>query len=509
MSEISLIDQFKRGGCLPHQAEFAAQFVAADSAPKHLLVSGPGLGKTFVTASIVNHTFVSGQARRILVLCPASLVAQWQHVLLHHGPTMPVITVDRRTLREFEDKQTDAKSIWPTSAVVVMSIDFASIPDVTEQLAQAGWDLLVVDEFHRIKPKTNRYKCLAILLSRSPAMRMMMLTSQRTWSELTVDPDSDLMLRGTVVTEWLPKAITDQNGRPLLQEVKFEWITYRRKVDEVAVLSSLQERLRTSGQESESSQFLASILLQCGSSSLFALEQRLRRICQRRDRFVHGKEDGVRENAERKDVEAETEVLDSVENGELSLQVGQFADQMLSAIEDVESDSKLDTLVGFLSGMDKGRIGLRICIVTRFFDTASYLETTLREHFSAVAKMHGSLSAIDREQVLDTFDKSGGILIVTEAMSMVMPDVTGVIFYDLPLNPVVLDARIGDFVRIGRREPVRLFAFTDETNALLIESLQKKIADIGGIIGERPLDVAFQKEFHEALFPNANGSNPT
>ena len=42
MNNANLINAFQEKGCFPHQAEFAAEFFATDSARKQLLVSEPG-----------------------------------------------------------------------------------------------------------------------------------------------------------------------------------------------------------------------------------------------------------------------------------------------------------------------------------------------------------------------------------------------------------------------------------------------------------------------------------
>jgi hypothetical protein len=63
------------------------------------------------------------------------------------------------------------------------------------------------------------------------------------------------------------------------------------------------------------------------------------------------------------------------------------------------------------------------------------------------------------------------------------------------LDPAALDARIGQFIRIGLRGPVRLLAFTDDSSALIIEQLQRKLAEIEKALGEGEL----QKLVKEAL----------
>ena len=68
-------------------------------------------------------------------------------------------------------------------------------------------------------------------------------------------------------------------------------------------------------------------------------------------------------------------------------------------------------------------------------------------------------------------------------MSIPIPEVAAVIFYDLPMNPATLDARIGQFIRFGRSGPVHVFAFTDESDMLLIERLQRKAIEIKQALG--------------------------
>jgi superfamily II DNA/RNA helicase len=71
-----------------------------------------------------------------------------------------------------------------------------------------------------------------------------------------------------------------------------------------------------------------------------------------------------------------------------------------------------------------------------------------------------------------------------------MPEVAAVVFYDLPLNPTVLEARIGRFVRIGRKGPIQIVGFTDEADVLVIERLQRRIAEAKETLSEQEIEKA-------------------
>ena len=80
------------------------------------------------------------------------------------------------------------------------------------------------------------------------------------------------------------------------------------------------------------------------------------------------------------------------------------------------------------------------------------LETALREHHPRVATIVGALSFVEREHVLQEFTKNGGVLIVTESISSTIPEVAGVIFYDLPLNPRFLTHESDSSFVLGVRD---------------------------------------------------------
>jgi ATP-dependent helicase HepA len=489
MNGTDLLNTFMQRGCLPHQAELAAAFFAPDSARIHVLVSAPGLGKGFVAGAIVDHALASGQARRILLLSPSGLLTQWLSTIQRWHPGVPLIVVDRRGLRELEASRGVGEDFWPARAVVLMSVDFAKQADVADLLTCASWDLLVVDELQVITPETTQV--LVGLLGRCPKMRVLCLATGRVRADPGIDTSAEY-LRGAAITVWSPENLRDNEGKPLLPEVRFEWIAHERNADEVAILTHLQDFLQTIKTWNPATRMIAVTLLEAASSSLFALEQRLERLLQRRNELVHGMARVSDTMAEAGDLDTmEPRPQNMSEEMRMLLELDGLTEPLLRMLGDVTTDSKCDALVGLLNTLEveDSREG-RVCLLTRFVDTATYLEIALRDHYSHVRVLTGSLELREREQIVADFARSGGVLIATEAVEGVLPEVASVVFYDLPLKPGVLEGRLGAFVRVGRHGPIRVFAFADETRTLGIERLQRQVAETKAAVGEDEIEHA-------------------
>ena len=398
------------------------------------------------------------------------------------NPDVPCSIVDRRRLRELEAEERDA--IWAAVGVVIMSIDFAKREDVTEILTQTTWDLLVVDEAHQLASQTQRQRVVSELIEHCPEMRVLYL---RTLSQTLAGEEKDNPLfKDIETTVWSRETVHDRDGMPLLPEVQIEWIRHKRQPDEAAVLTQLQESLQAIAGFGQQGRFIGTLLLKAASSSLFALEQQLNRMRHRRNQIAHGLDKFLHESEDDSQLWSNDDVSDSQVDFQPPTLL-KFADRisdLLETLEDVSTDSKLDSLVSLL-----GKLGVltrsdrRVCTFTNYVDTATYLESAIGDQHSHVAAVTGSLSYKERERAVAAFAHNGGILIATSAMSIPLPEVAAVIFYDLPMNPTTLDARIGQFIRVGRSGPVHAFAFTDESETLIIERLQRRAIDVKQTLG--------------------------
>lgn len=484
MSTSNLQDAFKNRGCFPHQAEFAEKFFAEDSARKQVLLSAPGMGKRFVSAALVAHAVEAESAKRVLILTPSPLVAMWQDVVQRAAPNSAVISANIRKLRELEMKGTN--SLWPEAAVIVTSIDMAARSDIAGRFADTQWDLIVVDEAHRLNPQTQRFQLVAHLLDRCPAARVLLVRANSPRQRPRRDGQPDVVLRDAAITEWSRESVRGHDGAALFPETHFEWIVYERQAEESRILDTLQELLRTAAQTGPVARMQAATLLQTASSSLFALEQRLRRLNQPRKDIAQGIGATGEGDEDTNEVPFDVPQAD-VSPRELLLDSDSIS-RLLQMLEGVEADSKLEALLSLLSRAElTGEPAQRVCVFTKYADTAPYLEAALSEQYGNVLILTSRQSYSEWEHVLSRFENDGGILIATEVIPATMPEVAAVIFYDLPLNPLVLEERIGQFIRVGRREPVRVFAFTDGSNSFAVERLQRHLAEHREVLTEPEL----------------------
>ena len=134
---------------IPHQI-FIAQEVGNRLAPRVLLSDEVGLGKTIEAGLILHRQLVTGRASRVLILVPDSLVHQWFVEMLRKFNVWMHI-FDEARCAAIEKTQPETNPFLDDQAVLC-SIDFlAAHPERAEQAKEAGWDLLVVDEAHHLE----------------------------------------------------------------------------------------------------------------------------------------------------------------------------------------------------------------------------------------------------------------------------------------------------------------------------------------------------------------------
>src|SRR5437016_13675403 len=123
---------------LPHQID-VAQRVLRHMSGRAILADEVGLGKTIEASIIYKELAIRGLARRVLILTPASLVGQWQGEL------------EEKFFERFETP-TDPED-WHRAALTraIVSHDRARSRRHAEEILRHHWDLVIVDEAHKIK----------------------------------------------------------------------------------------------------------------------------------------------------------------------------------------------------------------------------------------------------------------------------------------------------------------------------------------------------------------------
>ncbi len=133
-----------RTSLLPHQI-YIAQEVGQRFAPRVLLADEVGLGKTIEAGMIIHQQLLTGRATRILILVPDSLLHQWLVEMLRRF-NLHFSLFDAERLQEL-----DVENPFDSEQLVLCSLSlFGDQPERRAQVLASHWDLVVVDEAHHL-----------------------------------------------------------------------------------------------------------------------------------------------------------------------------------------------------------------------------------------------------------------------------------------------------------------------------------------------------------------------
>lgn len=166
---------------IPHQM-YVAHEVSNRQLPRVLLADEVGLGKTIEACLILNRMLVCGRANRILIILPDSLVNQWFVELLRRFNHWFSIFDEERCVA-IEAAQTDFNP-FEDDQLIIASIDWlAESAKRTKQVTQAPWDLLIVDEAHHLRYHPDKpsaqYQLVEALGQRAGSLLLLTATPQQ------------------------------------------------------------------------------------------------------------------------------------------------------------------------------------------------------------------------------------------------------------------------------------------------------------------------------------------
>ena len=142
-----------RTSLIEHQL-YIAHEVSRRYAPRVLLADEVGLGKTIEAGLILHQQLLLERAQRVLIVVPESLVHQWLVEMLRRFNLMFRI-FDEARLADDEHDETeydDAENPFHAEQLVLCSLEFLVAHPAHAAHACAGeWDMLVVDEAHHLQ----------------------------------------------------------------------------------------------------------------------------------------------------------------------------------------------------------------------------------------------------------------------------------------------------------------------------------------------------------------------
>ncbi len=187
---------------IPHQLHIARE-ASSRLVPRVLLADEVGLGKTIEASLILHRLHLTGRAGRVLILLPEPLIHQWFVELLRRFNLLfSLFDEERCEAIEAHNPETNP---FLDSQLVITSVAFlAGSAERAAQAAEAGWDLLIVDEAHHLQwspaEASREYQLVDLLAQKTPGLLLLTATPQQLGPEghfarlRLLDPDrySDL-----------------------------------------------------------------------------------------------------------------------------------------------------------------------------------------------------------------------------------------------------------------------------------------------------------------------------
>jgi len=159
---------------LPHQLEAIYDYLLKLARVRFLLADDAGAGKTIMAGLLLRELKLRGLAERTLIVCPANLTFQWQRELKEKFDEKFLVLKGGDIRDQFGMNQ------WLEQNQILTSLDLVKREDILPGLRQVNWDLVIVDEAHRMSAwdedhKTARYRLGELL--RDSTDHLLLLTA--------------------------------------------------------------------------------------------------------------------------------------------------------------------------------------------------------------------------------------------------------------------------------------------------------------------------------------------
>ena len=470
-----------------HQIE-AALRALHEMRGRALLADEVGLGKTIEAGIVMKELIHRGLVRTVLTLTPASLTEQWREELLNKfGEEFTVID----TLEQWETVRDATEGRW------IVSLDRAKLAHHSSSALAREYDLLIVDEAHKLKNRTTlawRFvnqvrKRYVLMLTATPVQNDLI----ELYSLITILTPGQLgtvrAFRRNFVEQSDPRHPKNPASlRRLLNDVMIR--NRRSKVDiqfpkrqaaiyhlelsepEWTLYRDVTEYIRRRFRDGESNKHLrlTLVILQKElSSSPQALAATLRKM--------------VADRAHGASVRAELQ-------------------RFLTLAESIPLSRKALAVRELLN-----RFPGKFLIFTEYRETQAVLERQLQAWGVSTVGFHGGLDIGQKERAVAAFrDTDVRVMVSTEsgAEGRNLQFCHQLINYDLPWNPMRVEQRIGRLHRLGQAHDVTIFNLScNETiEAHVINLLARKIRMFELVIGELDMilgNIEGNKSFEDLL----------
>jgi superfamily II DNA or RNA helicase len=435
---------------LPHQLEAVYDYMLKLGRVRFLLADDAGAGKTIMAGLLIRELELRGLAERILIVCPANLTFQWQRELKEKfGATFQVI-------KGHDIREQFGINQWLEQHRIITSLDLAKREDILPGLRQVRWDLVIVDEAHRMSAadeshKSLRYKLGELLRDTTDHLLLLTATPHKGDPQnfslflqlLDADAYADVksireamnrrrapfyLRRTKEALIYFPERQPDGTwaAKPIFTRRIPHTVTFQIDGDEFAlyqeVTQFIKRESRRAAEESNDPRaraigFLMSLYQRRLASSAYAVRCSLEKRARRLEEALKRAHELAREappdlpdvdeleemdEAERERVEQMIEAVTLAKNNEQVRREVEELRQLAQKAQAVEASgkeaklAKLNALLrerGFFDNPDQ-----RLLIFTEFKDTLDYLVAQLKAWGFRVGFIHGGMKIGSRNE---------------------------------------------------------------------------------------------------------------
>ena len=432
-----------RTNLLPHQT-YIAHEVAKRFAPRVLLADEVGLGKTIEAGMILHYQLHTGLANRVLIIVPNTLTHQWLVEMLRRFNLRFALFNEERIYALAEEEGNPFES----EQLIICSLDsLTSDPGLFKNALSADWDMVVVDEAHHLHwdegDDGHDYRCIEALAVKCRGLLLLTATPEQVGASShfarlrLLDParfhDLESFLeeeQGYQQLSNIVKVLLDEPDKPLKNDVLTLLTSYLEDEAPADNNPSIEER----------ESLVSKLLDRHGTGRVFLRNTR----------------EAIKGFPERK-LHAQSLACPEL-YASLSGKQTLFPEMETTGDDWLKQDPRVKHIITLLTELKSEKV----LVICAHADTAINLEKYLQLKMGIrCAAFYEGLSIIERDRAAAYFaDTEGGaqILVCSEIGSegRNFQFAHHLVLFDLPLNPDLLEQRIGRLDRIGQTEIINI-----------------------------------------------------
>lgn len=502
---------------LAHQVESVHRVINSLN-QRFLIADEVGLGKTIEAGLVIKELIFRHGYNKILIICPASLIMQWQNELQNKFNEEFTI-VDRSAIQKIRRQNRDDDiNPWLSFNKIICSLDFIKAKSNIDYLKRSEWDVVIMDEAHRLRRDsfntTLSYNIAEILSAKTKAFLLLTATPfrgkleelyylirlvdknvlgpfQTFFNTYCLNEDDVESLQEKISSVIIRRTKKEVGGftERKAKTIRFELYPEERVLYDATTRYIVEEFNRAMHDENRAVGFVMTVFQKLLDSSSFALLSALKKRRSRLSSIISANNDKKflnrliekKFNAEQYDIddgEDPDELIEDVLKKTLDeIKEEIFVlDSLIKTAESIDKNHKGEKLRELLFKLRKHKCS-KVIIFTQFRATQQYLKELLRDF--NVQIFNGSLEKEQKEAAIREFRESGEVLISTEAggEGRNLQFCNVLINYDLPWSPLKIEQRIGRIHRFGQLRDVYIYNFStkDTVAERVLQVLTKKL----------------------------------